>query len=444
MGLATELMTLLIFLSLFWMLRSFADDKLSFLVCCLVLLASNISPDGPYALNVLLFFTQASFYACYLITLFIIFGDYVRSFHSEKIRWAPWVLSLALCFATGMQSLRQTVVMVLPIIACECFLALRRVLQHKKPWDRSNLGSAVRALSYGFANIAGKITMDHLDVPNDSIYGQMRIVPPEEWIGRLSLSGDPLCQIIGLDYVLPGGAGILFTLSVLLWIGLVIAAAVLWLGRIHRQETDLELCWLLCLVGMFGVILSTVVLEIILRGIYLFTWYPLLGLSVVYLLSKLSQKFRTGLITVICLLSLGSLFECYAPKAERFLFQQDTAASLMCRWAMENGYEYVYGDYWGTAPQIAVYAEGKVEAGSWHTTENMFIAEKFNTPQDIYGAEENVKAIYVFTAADEQCGLDTAQAQGVTLEKVAEFGIYSGYTSPEPLMDIQRNLWKND
>ena len=443
MGLATEVMTVLIFLSLFWMLRSFVSDKLSYLVCCLLLLASGISPDGPYALNVLLFFTQASFYACYLITMFIVFGDYVRAVHSAKARWFTWLLSLALCFATGMQSLRQTVVMVLPIIACECFLALRRVLQHKNPWDRTNLGSAIRAVSYAVANIAGKMTMDRLDVPNDSIYGQMQIIPLQEWFARLVPVKDAFAEISGLDYMFLGDAGILFTVSVLFWILLVIAAAVMWLGRINRQETDLELCWLLCLVGMIGVILSTVVLNITIRGIYLFTWYPLLGLSAVILLNRLSPKLQMGLITLICALSMGSLYECYVPSAERILFHQDTAASLMCDWAMENGYEYVYGDYWGTAPQIAVCAEGDLEAGSWHTTNNIFIAEKFNTPQDIYGAEENAKALYVFTDADEQYGLRAAEERGIILEKVAEFGIYYGYTSPEPLMDTQKNLWKN-
>ena len=443
MGLATEVMTVLIFLSLFWMLRSFVSDKLSYLVCCLLLLASGISPDGPYALNVLLFFTQASFYACYLITMFIVFGDYVRAVHSAKARWFTWLLSLALCFATGMQSLRQTVVMVLPIIACECFLALRRVLQHKKPWDRTNLGSAIRAVSYAVANIAGKMTMDRLDVPNDSIYGQMQIIPLQEWFARLVPVKDAFAEISGLDYMFLGHAGILFTVSMLFWILLVIAAAVMWLGRINRQETDLELCWLLCLVGMIGVILSTVVLNITIRGIYLFTWYPLLGLSAVILLNRLSPKLQMGLITLICALSMGSLYECYVPSAERILFHQDTAASLMCDWAMENGYEYVYGDYWGTAPQIAVCAEGDLEAGSWHSTNNIFIAEKFNTPQDIYGAEENAKALYVFTDADEQYGLRAAEERGITLEKVAEFGIYYGYTSPEPLMDTQKNLWKN-
>lgn len=443
MGLATEMMTVLIFLSLFWMLRSFVNDQLSYLVCCLLLLASGISPNGPYALNVLLFFTQASFYACYLITMFIVFGDYVRAVHSAKIRLFAWLLSLVLCFATGMQSLRQTVVMVLPIMACECFLALRRVLQHKKPWDKTNLGSAIRAVSYGLANVAGKMTMDSLNVPNDSIYGQMRMLPLREWLPRMQPVKDAFANISGLDYIVLGEAGILFTVASLFWIGLVIAAAVLWLGRINRQETDLELCWLLCLVGMIGVILSTVVLDITLRGMYLFTWYPLLGLSAVLLLNRLSPKLRAGLISLICALSLGSLYECYVPNAERILFHQDTAASLMCDWAMENGYEYIYGDYWGTAPQIAVYAEGEIEAGSWHTTNNIFVAEKFNTPQDIYGAEENKKAIYVFTSDDEQYGLRAAKEREITLEKVAEFGIYYGYTSPEPLMDVQNIFGKN-
>lgn len=60
-----------------------------------------------------------------------------------------------------------------------------------------------------------------------------------------------------------------------------------------------------------------------------------------------------------------------------------------------------------------------------------------NTPQDIYGEEENRKAVYVFSTSDEEAGLLTAQAQNVVLEKVIEFGDLRLYTSPVPLMRVQ-------
>ena len=106
----------------------------------------------------------------------------------------------------------------------------------------------------------------------------------------------------------------------------------------------------------------------------------------------------------------------------------------MSQWAVEQGYSYVYGDYWGTAPQIAVCSEGKLDAGCWHRPENVFRVEISNTPQDIYGEAENEKAIYVFTDEDETQGLQCAEDRGVSLMKVAEFGKYRAYTAPIPLM----------
>ena len=107
----------------------------------------------------------------------------------------------------------------------------------------------------------------------------------------------------------------------------------------------------------------------------------------------------------------------------------------MSQWAVEQGYDYVYGEYWGTAPQIAVCSEGKLDAGCWHGPDNVFQIEAANTPQDIYGEADNAKALHVFTAEDEEQGLQKALERGVTLTSVAQFGKYHAYTSPVQLMN---------
>lgn len=434
MGLATEVMTILIFLSLLWMLQSFAKEKLSFLTCCLLLLAVGIVPHGGMSLNTLFLFTQASFYACYLITMFVTFGDYIRTYHSSELRLVTWAVSLALCFATGMQSMRQMVVMVLPIIACELFQAFRRILRGEKLWNRTNWLCGIRPFSYCLANIVGSVAMDILNVPSSTIYGDMQLISPSLWLQRLQPIPEAIFQITGLDYVLRGEAGPGYTIAVFFWIILFLTAVVVWICRIHRQETDLEISWLLCFVGIIGVILSTIVLEITLRGVYLFSWFPLVAFSGAICLNKLSGKSKKGLIVLICILSMASLYDCFREEGKRLVFKQDSDASLMCQWAIDNGYEYVYGDYWGTAPQVAVHSGGTVEAGSWNTPEYIFVIERFNTPQDIYGEEDNARAIYVFTSMDEEIGLQVARERGATMELMAEFGIYRAYTASKQLM----------
>lgn len=431
MVLATEIMTLLVFVAFLWLLRGLTQDLLLQLVACLALLAANVAPYGPYSVNSMLFFTQASFYACYLITLFVVLGDYIRVYSGEASPKAVWILALVLSFAMGMQSLRQTVVMVLPILACEMFVTLRRKLLRKKAWNRKTL---VRSLSYAGANIAGVAVIELLNPPNTSIYGNLEAAAPESIVQRLEAVGTALCEITSLSYVLEGECTQMLGLVILGLILLTVLSAILWLTRIHREETALELCWLLLAVGIMGVLLSTVVLNITLRGIYLFLWFPLVACSILMVMGKLPKLPNAILILLLCGVSLVSMRDSYGTYLQILQETETPEAEQVCQWSMEEGYTYVYGDYWGMAPQIAVYSDGALEAGCWHTPESVFYVEKVNTPQDIYGDEENKKAIYVFTSMDEEAGLQNAAERGISMEKVAQFGDCRIYTSSAPLM----------
>lgn len=430
MVLATEIMTLLIFLSFVWLLRSVTKDFLLQLTACLVLLAANVAPYGPYSVNSMLFFTQASFYACYLITMFVVLGDYIRTYTGEGSTTAAWILSLVLSFAMGMQSLRQTVVMVLPILCCEMFVTLRRKILGKKTWNRETL---VRSLSYAGANLAGVAVIELLNPPNTSIYGNLEAAAPESIAQRLEAVVTSLCEITSLSYVLEGECTRALALVILGLIGLAVLGAILWMIRIHREENALELCWLLLAVGILGVLLSTVVLNITLRGIYLFLWFPLVACSVLMLMGRLPKFLNMVLVLLLCGVSLAGMRDSYGIYLQ-LLEEGPTEAEQVCQWAVEEGYEYIYGDYWEMAPQIAVCSDGALEAGCWHTPESIFYVELVNTPQDIYGEAENEKAIYVFTSLDEEAGLQNAAERDISVEKVAQFGDCQVYTASAPLM----------
>lgn len=200
MILATEVMTILVLVSFFWMLRSFSKNHAANLVCCLLLISSIISPDGPCSENGQLFFLQASYYACYLITLFVVFGDYIRACSSSQKRWGIWTLTVVLSFTTGMQSLRQTVVMVLPIIAFELFQLLRKKLRWEDSWDLKNTNRIFRVCSYTVANVAGAVTAKLLNVQHSTIFGSYPPVNKENPLGWLYAIWDALKGIAGLDF----------------------------------------------------------------------------------------------------------------------------------------------------------------------------------------------------------------------------------------------------
>lgn len=105
----------------------------------------------------------------------------------------------------------------------------------------------------------------------------------------------------------------------------------------------------------------------------------------------------------------------------------------MCSWALDEGYEYIYGD-WYSAPVVAAYAGGQLDAGFW-VVPDYFNALGFTNATNIYGEEENQKAVYVFLTENEEDSLLCAQEKGVTLTKVADFGELHAYTSPVPLVN---------
>lgn len=448
MILATELMTILIFISFFWLLHTCTSEPLEYLIGILMLIASVMAPSGAYSEAGQLFFLQASYYSCYLITLFFVLGDYVRSIQSAKRRLMALSFCLFLSYATGIQSLRQTVVMILPLLACEFLQALRRVFHHQKPWDRSNVGSLLRVLSYSVANIAGYVTSQCLNLPHSSLYGSTQLAYRNEYFQRLYFTWIyGLRGLIGVNFFSGEDISPFHAVFSLVIIGFFLSSTILWIVRINKPETPLKLCWFVCLVAIGGTCLASVLFYISIRSIYLFTWYPLIALSVLIIIQQLSHRPRYFLIALICLLSLGNLFHSYLPGAklavQNSLYSSGTPlysetdvrnanARKMCDWAVSHGYKYVYGD-WFTAPRIAVHSGGQLVAGYWWKTD-IYCPLGYLNIQNIYGSKENEKAVYVFTSEDCENGLTAAQNKGVPLTKVAEFGDYTAYTSPVPLM----------
>ncbi len=431
MVLATEFMTAMILLSLFYLLRALAEDLTLWTAGALLLLASVVA-CGKGAIEKELFFIQASYYACYLITLLVVYGDYVRAFRSRALRPAAWALSLLLSFAAGMQSLRQTVVMTLPLLACEAFQALRRLLQREKLWRREDLWHLGRGLSYAAANIAGIVAIKLLNPPQVTIFGGLEWTDWEQVRMKLGQIVRCLTAVTGARYAFKSGCPAFFTVFALFGIGLSLAAGILWLRRIRKEETPLELCWLLLLVGIMGVFASGLVFQVALRSIYIFPWYPLLALSGIMVLKRLAPRARNILCLAICVVSLGNLYFTYGDYVKDALKEDDSAEKQACQWIMDEGYEYVYGSWAFVAPLICARSDGALTAGSWFG--DVYAILDYINPLDIYDEEDNAKAVYVFQDDEIERGRELAGERGVTLTELTRIGPFRICTSPVQLM----------
>ena len=135
MGIASCVMSVLIVLTYDWMMKTvfnYNERTSGFLAMVGVILLKAHIASGARGAQIL--FTMASYYSCYMITAFIVYGCYIRirykKFNAKHIPMA--VIGALLSFATGMQSLRQTVIMTLPLIVCEILMTIIVLIRDKK------------------------------------------------------------------------------------------------------------------------------------------------------------------------------------------------------------------------------------------------------------------------------------------------------------------------
>ncbi|MBR4549739.1 MAG: hypothetical protein IKO83_07475 [Oscillospiraceae bacterium] len=428
MALATTLMGLLLLLSLAWMLRPFLPRRSQRLCALLFFTAAPmgtrllIEPEGQ------LFFVLASYYACYLITLFVVFGDYVRALERpEAARPLPLLPALLLSFAAGMQSLRQTAVMVLPLLALELLALLARLLRREPLLPSSRRRALRRVCGYTAANLLGLLFIRLLHIPSQSIYE----APAEGFAARLHPLWAALRGISGLDAALYGEARPFFLLFFAAQLACLLAALLLVLRRL-RAPGALERLWLLCLISLGGAMLAGLVLPLKMREIYLFLWYPLLALSLALLLAR-GEKAAFWLSLLTAALCLGNLVFSYGSSL-RYAEEKDVSARLaFVQEAREAGIRYVYGD-WYSLPYFAVWADDDFRCGFWD--ESTLDTVNYLNLRDIYGEEENASALYLMSRWHEAPFLQLAEERGVNVELFGRYERCPAYRADWPLMRV--------
>ena len=417
-------MSALLLGSLWWMLRPFVRDRAPLLAAILLFTACPMARDILREPQGQLFFTLASYYACYLITLCLVFGDYARAAlePSKGFRPGMLLLCLILSFLTGMQSLRQTLVMALPILAVE---ALRLLLR------RRSRGTLIRALAYAAANGLGWSLMKLLRVPARTIYGQVEL--GGGGLGaRLLADWHAVRGVTGLDTALFDAPMAFYLLFFALTVLLVPAAGLL-LWKKRREKSGVALLWGLCAVSLLGTLLAGIVVEIRMREIYLFLWYLLVGLSLLPVLEALGEKRSRWAVPLLCLLCLGNLVCSYSSSLALARERDPAPARDFCRDAEAAGIEYVYGD-WQTTPALLVWSDGRITGGFWD--EIIFLVRDNINLQDIYEEEHNERALYVLGPWGRENFARYCHEMGAEFEVFGEYGDWIAYRATKQLMNF--------
>ena len=430
MAWATLCMSAFLLLSMDWMLRPRVKRPSARAAVLMVFMASIFGPHSVFREDgQQLFFAMCSFYACYLICFFVVLGDYIRALDNNALRPVPLLLSLALCLGTGMQSLRQTCVLILPLLCYEALAALGRLVKKQPLYPAGGRMRLWRVLGYAGANLAGLALIRLLPVHRHEIYGGASVFSGAALSEKLRDVHNALITVSGFDATREGEGRLFFVLLFLALTLLVLAAAYLLLRR-RKGEEGVACLWLTAVIGCAAVIAASFVTSVQLRPIYLFLYYALPALSLAVLAGRIKAEHFRWLTLPLCVLCALNLWFSYKDDLRFAVADTPTPASRLADWAVENGYELVYGNQSVCAPAVAVYSDGALTAGCWQDDWLFKISPHINI-RDVYHIEDYARAIFVFHEAEVPRMLEETAANGTEMTPQGQYDSYCVYTASQ-------------
>ena len=441
MGLATTVMSLLILFSLNWMLKPFVKQPYMRYAALLAMVAGVYGPRTVIREDGQLFFVMCSFYACYLISFFFLMGDYVRARESEELRPAAFSLALFLSFCTGMQSLRQTCVSMLPILCYETLCIGFHFIKHKKLKIKTM--STMRACAYLAANIAGIVFINLLGVKRNEIFYGQSIFTGASVGKKFKDVHEALSTVSGFDFTRENNE-IFFTV-LFVFFSLIVISALFTLLKRKDFKSPLAVFWWLCIISVAAVIAASFVTSVSLRPIYLFPCYTLPALSIAVLSKKLKDKLKSTVCIVLCLLAVMNIYYSYHTEIESSLYKNTWNSKEIADYAVENGYELIYGSHSHSAPKIAAASDGKLIAGCWDDTVIFKVSPHINI-KDAYYRTDYERALFVFLEDEVKLAELECEINETELYFHKQIGRYYLYTTSQqvmyPLSDTIYYAWR--
>lgn len=286
LALASCFMTSGIVVSYSWCLKPFVNLKSIVISLLVVLGGTNIgfTAHGDWE-GLQVFYTMASYYACYVIGIFITLGVFFRLVNHRKVHVAVQLGVLLYNLALGMQSLRELLVLNLPL----CAIVVLDVMLHWKSL-RKNLQE--KWYSYTFAifaliaNVCGVFITKYL--VSNGVIKQTTIVSGvgTNFWHNFKVSVRELLDYIGINMTVPVTslewleltAGIF---SIIVVIMTLLCIVIKYLKS--KKISELEYIVLFFVISLLAVFCAGL-FVISLRNIYFFCWYFLVATSVVRLM----------------------------------------------------------------------------------------------------------------------------------------------------------------
>lgn len=430
MAIASCIMTVLTLLTYDWMTRtlfSYNERTAGFLFMIgFLLLKAHVATSQQ---GIQAFFTMASYYACYLINAFIVYGCYVRirqgKFTGKHI--IPAIIGVALSFGTGMQSLRQTAVMALPLVACEVLLIIIYSAKDKKfAISYSTLFSAIVFI----ANIAGLVAMRFIEINQNSIYGTTAFVSSfKDFFRKLFLNMESVALTFGLDALelrVRLVASIPFLLIIL--IGFILCVKDYIKNKCNEQGRFVLV--MLLTLGCVSVFAAGVLTDVVNRALYYFMIYPLLAVCVSYIIVKFEKK-RDVLFSVVAVFTAGMIIFRTAGAVEEIKAGKDknSTAHQIANYMLDNGYDTIYSVFglsgvMDGAENVVVASGDKIHIVQFKNVDSSKPMKpvEYLCVKDGYKQWDNSKSLYLLRDHELPKVKKIAEKYDVTMTEKARFG----------------------
>ncbi len=430
MAIASCIMTVLTLLTYDWMTRtlfSYNERTAGFLFMIgFLLLKAHVATSQQ---GIQAFFTMASYYACYLINAFIVYGCYVRirqgKFTGKHI--IPAIIGVALSFGTGMQSLRQTAVMALPLVACEVLLIIIYSAKDKRfAISYSTLFSAIVFI----ANIAGLVAMRFIEINQNSIYGTTAFVSSfKDFFRKLFLNMESVALTFGLDALelrVRLVASIPFLLIIL--IGFILCVKDYIKNKCNEQGRFVLV--MLLTLGCVSVFAAGVLTDVVNRALYYFMIYPLLAVCVSYIIVKFEKK-RDVLFAVVAVFAAGMIIFRTAGAVEEIKAGKDknSTAHQIANYMLDNGYDTIYSVFglsgvMDGAENVVVASGDKIHIVQFKNVDSSKPMKpvEYLCVKDGYKQWDNSKSLYLLRDHELPKVKKIAGKYDVTMTEKARFG----------------------
>lgn len=430
MAIASCIMTVFVILTYDWMTRtlfSYNERTAGFLFMIgFLLLKAHVATSQQ---GIQAFFTMASYYACYLINAFIVYGCYVRirqgKFTGKHI--IPAIIGVALSFGTGMQSLRQTAVMALPLVACEVLLIIIYSAKDKRfAISYSTLFSAIVFI----ANIAGLVAMRFIEINQNSIYGTTAFVSSfKDFFRKLFLNMESVALTFGLDALelrVRLVASIPFLLIIL--IGFILCVKDYIKNKCNEQGRFVLV--MLLTLGCVSVFAAGVLTDVVNRALYYFMIYPLLAVCVSYIIVKFEKK-RDVLFSVVAVFAAGMIIFRTAGAVEEIKAGKDknSTAHQIANYMLDNGYDTIYSVFglsgvMDGAENVVVASGDKIHLVQFKNVDSSKPMKpvEYLCVKDGYKQWDNSKSLYLLRDHELPKVKKIAEKYDVTMVEKARFG----------------------